>query len=366
MAGLGELYEGAEVGRLGFEAFEAMAAILPEERLTILADAKYGLPENTYFCVVRSLSDAPDPLAARFMAKVLYNKDRTDTAVRAALYFAKFDNDASLQQMRACLAYTEARDEPDNILWMPRRSAGDIRRIAVEYLTRSKDKDSYDRILQMLGSDRDIRVRTAAAKAMGDFGDPRAVRALAATFRERDSGFAMIGHTDGFLHRAAVDALAKIGTDEAIEALFDGLTVGHARVWAGEFWCKTTEKRHFDAFLRLGEKRRFDPDAGILWSLLSNTQSEHRVKGKDRANAVREFQSTVRDPAHFGRGVDLTSGGKYLVRFDYSFFPKGFACVTFSFESIPRNPFGFHAHTVLYRKSDGKWKPLGTVMQVDS
>lgn len=365
MAGLGELYEGVEAGRLGSEAFEAMAAILPEDKQTIMADGRYGLMENIYFCVVRSLSDAPDPLSVEFMAKVLRAKEKPDGPVSAALYFVKLDNDKSLEQMRSCLVDTAATGDPHKKTWL-RRNAADIRAIAVEYLARRKDRESFNRILEMLQFDEEIKVRTAAAKAMGEFGDPRAVPALAARFREQDRGFDMYGHPDGYLHRAAVDALAKIGTDEAVEALFEGLAEGHASVWAADFWFKTTEKRHFDAFLRLCEKRRFDPGAGILWSLLRNTQSAHRFKGKDLANAVLEFQSAVRDPAHFGRGVDLASGGKYLVRYDYSFFPKDFACVTFSFEYIPRTAFGFHAHTVLYRKIGGKWEPLGTVMQMDS
>src|SRR5262249_20417821 len=161
------------------------------------------------------------------------------------------------------------------------------------------------------------------------------IPALVERFKEKDAGFEAMGHLDGSLHKAVVQALARMANEEALTALYDGLSSKNARQACSDFWFNTKEKGHLDAFLRRYDKQPIDAlaGAGIVYSLLQK-QAPVQLKQKEREAAEKEFLIIVRDPAHFGKNVDLTEAGKYAVRIDFSFYPAGFSSISFTFKDV--------------------------------
>ncbi len=82
-----------------------------------------------------------------------------------------------------------------------------VRLHAVEALGKIKSSDAVEPLLRLMFHDRDVAVRTDAARSLGDIGDPRAVE------------FLLTAMSDVDLRPVAVEALGKIGDRRAVAAL---------------------------------------------------------------------------------------------------------------------------------------------------
>jgi HEAT repeat protein len=237
-----------------------------------------------------------------------------------------------------------------------------VREIAVEALGRNKDKESFAAVLKLVTDDRSIRVRTAAVVAMGHYADGRAVPVLVKALVLLAEGLSADGHADGDLRRAIVRSLGRIGSGGALKALYAGAKAGPARSQCVEFWTSTEEPEHLAAFLKLYDADPLDANlaAGVILSQLRNRKARQLAE-KEQAAAEEAFFEGVDDPARFGPKADLSEGGKWRVRVTYAFHGEDFATVEFDFRDIRPSGYG-HGYGVLYRKTGGKWKPMGKTL----
>jgi HEAT repeat protein len=342
-------------------AFDALAKIAGTDAVpTILEALRHNkLSNDATHTAVNVLAEYPDPRAAEFMGKVF---DERKHLVLTAIYFAAMDDDAALPRLRKCLTILPPPNS-GGPLSTPVSDARSVRKLAVEALGKRKDKESFDTILKMVNDDPSAGVQTAAAVALGQYADKRAVPALVKALGQKDSGFEAEGHTGGALREAAVRSLGTIGTEEALAALYAGAKDGPAKQQCVGFWVNTREAKHLGAFLKLYDTKPMDATlaAGIIQSLFRN-QEEKKLTAKEKTAAEEEFFKNVDDPARFGPKADLSEGGKWIVRVEYTFPADGFAVVAFNFRDI--NPMGFgHGYTVLYRKTGEKWKPMSKTSQ---
>jgi hypothetical protein len=213
----------------------------------------------------------------------------------------------------------------------------------------------------MVTADPSILVRTGAALALGEYSDERAIPVLIKSLGQRDVGFEAEGHRDGELRRTAVRSLGKIGTDDALAALYKCARDGPASSFCIEFWVKTKEPKHLAAFLKFHDANppKEENFAGIIAYLLRNEKFA-KLNADDQAKAEAEFRKSVSDPKQFGPDADLTDKGKYSVRTTFTFHGDEFVRVDFAFRNV--NPAGYgHGYSILYRKIKKEWKPLGKV-----
>ncbi|VTR93110.1 phycocyanin alpha phycocyanobilin lyase : Similar to tr/Q8YVS1/Q8YVS1 OS=Microcystis aeruginosa PCC 9807 GN=MICAF_960001 PE=4 SV=1: HEAT_2: HEAT_2 [Gemmata massiliana] len=342
-------------------AFRPLAAIAGKDSVPVILESVESgklSPENEYFAAA-AIAEFADPRATEFMGRQLDRRGVSYVPVDPAKFFAKLGDEKSLARLRKCLDYLPTDDQGQFHPATTRGAVADVRTIAVEALGRKKDKASFDAVLKMIADDPSILVRKAAVTAMGDFADPKAIPALVKVLARKDAGFGADGHPDGDLHRAAVRALDKIGTDEALSALYTGAKDGEAKARCLEFWTSTKEPKHLDIFLKLydAEPRGADFAAGVIDGLLRN-QKERKLTAKEQTAAEEEFFKNVDDAARFGPKADLSDDGKWRIRVAHTFHPHGFATVEFGFRDV--NPRGFgHGYSVLYRKVDKQWKVVG-------
>ena len=318
--------------------------------------AKGKLDQLTESVVVIIFAKFPDPRAAEFMTK-LYNEGTHP--IHTLLYFAAIADEPALVRLRKCLtAYPP--DPKDATEFVYSGSSGVAFRCrAVEALGRKKDKQSFEAILQMATDDSSIRVRTAAAVALGEYADAKGIPALLKAFEQDDSRYSSQGHGEGILCRRAVSSLGKIGTDDALAGLYAGTKGGRAQQPCLEFWSNSKDPKHLAAFLKLydADPQRSKYGAGTIESLLRK-QSEKKLPADEQVAAEGEFLKLVDDDARFGPKADLTNGGKWRVKVTYTFHSEEFATAEFNIRDA--NPRGYgHGYSVLYRKAGGRWKPLG-------
>src|ERR1035437_8186047 len=90
-------------------------------------------------------------------------------------------------------------------------SNGSVRKVAVEALVKT-GASAVDALATAL-EDRGLDARIDAAGALGQIGDPRAVEPLAVALKDRDGG----------VGKAAAEALGRIGDPSAVEPLVTAL-----------------------------------------------------------------------------------------------------------------------------------------------
>jgi hypothetical protein len=212
----------------------------------------------------------------------------------------------------------------------------------------------------MVTDDPGIRVQTAAAAALGEYGDNKAVPVLAKALGLPDTGYEVSGHRDGTMRRTAVRSLSKIGTAEAMTALYEGAREGPAKLHCQEFWFGSKDPKHLPVFLKMFDDKPLDANLGaaIIQSLLrSEKRKELTPEEKTRAEA--DFLKSVDDPKRFGPTADLTEKGKYSVHIQYTFHNREFATISIGIRpAAPRSLGGGTMY--FYRKIGEKWKLLGT------
>lgn len=338
-------------------SYGALAELAGKDAVPVILEAvaKHKPDGPAMFTAITTLAKYPDPRAAEFMGKLL---DERKSLVWPALFFAAIADEPALARLRKCLAMLPA-DPKAHPLSTDASDTASVRSIAVEALGKKKDKDSFDAILKMVSDDPSIRVRTAAVVAMGAYEDKKAVPVLAKALQQKDEGFDFEGHPAGTLRRAAVRALGRIGTDDALAALYAGMKEGQAKTQCSEFWTSSKEPKHLAAFLKLHDADPLSGDlaAGTIDSLLRNHEDK-QLTAKEQTAAEEEFFKKVDDAPRFGPKADLSEGGKWRVQVTYTFRAEGFVTVNFNFRDI--NPRGFgHGYSVLYRKTGDKWKPVG-------
>ncbi len=339
--------------------FATLAKIVGKNAVPVILDAvaRYEVGDHATWEAVRVLYEYPDPSASEYMGKMLASPQHT---AMAGLYFAAIADEPALARFRKCLT-SPAPDPADATQHVYGGSeAAVVRSLAVKTLGAKKDKASFEAILKMLSDDPSILVRAAAAVAMGEYADPKAIPALVKSFDYPDANYSSQGHTKGTLRRAAVRSIAKIGTADALVALYAGSKGGPAQNPCIEFWCGTKDPKHFAAYLKLFDAEPIPPKvgAGLIESLLRNQPARKELTVEERTAAEKEFAAQVDDDKRFGPKSDLTDGGKWTIRYTYSFLSPDFVSVDFTMRSTHPNGRGF-GDSVLYRKTAGRWKPMG-------
>jgi len=377
---------GLENGTLASEAFYALAMIqgsaANDTIIPILKTRKFAWGEDEM--VVAALGVHPDPRAVSFAEEQLFN-GRGSAPVHAAVFFTALGNRSpeTLRVMRKCLNYPTPsgdRQKPVRLTDTRRHNAETVRSVAVEYLASLKDVDSQEKIRKMLAKDDSIIVRTAAAKAMGTYRDSSSVPILFERLKEDDRGFESIGHVDGSLHEATVGALSRIGTSDALQAIYDGVLIEieqHKRREARhevsrpdqncrEFFSKTSEPAILKFFASAYDKKPLPGEvaAEILAPLLRSAGSGLQLKGDAAKKAASEFPKTVRDEVHFGpEGVRPTKDGRRVLA-HYTIYSNSLAVVVF--EDSSDSPIGGGSFTVVYKKIGDQWIPIGEAERVFS
>ena len=121
------------------------------------------------------------------------------------------------------------------------------------------DDDSLkiDKLIENLNSDHDRRVRIAAAEALGEIGDGRAVEPLSKT----------LGGEDEYVRRYAAEALGEIGDKRAVEPLIRVLLDddGHPNEFSLAELEAGVRKSAVGALGKIGDARAIDT---LTWELM--------------------------------------------------------------------------------------------------
>lgn len=343
------------------EALDALMSIEGEAAVPFVVASltpwRYQRNDRDTICM--ALLRHPHPAAMPFMEEELWG-DPYSSRGCAAQFFAALDNPCALENLRRCLALVAVggKSERINPLDTDVSGADTIRVIAATYLVSHKDTGSYATILRMLREDLSKRVRITAAKAFGEIGWAEAVPALSACLEEPDDANLYANLQQGDLHAAAVQALGRIGTPEAHAALYNGLAKDRAPLACARFWLESREPEVFEKFL--GFYRQSPVDDKLAARIISNHLRPYSLPKAQAANARESFLATVRDPARFGAAVDLTEAGKWQLEITYEFFTIEFAHISFTFRS-PQREHHEHGESILYRKQEAGWRPMGTI-----
>ena len=358
------LKQGIKEGRLPATAFDALIAIQGKEAVPFVVEqlSAWRFGPNDRDVISAALLRHPHPAAVPFMEEELW-EGNASSRVRAAVFLSALDHPASLKNMRACLSVLpKGKSERTHPLDTEVDCARDLRAIAIGYLADHRDAGSYDTILKMLKGDLSIKVRAAAAEGVGKVGYEKAIPALEGCFAVLDKGHSAFGHADGALHAAAVEALGNIGSPQAYQVLYDGAGQGHARKHCTAFWQDAQDRAVFERFLKCFGAAPLDAKtaAGIIADQLWTHREHYTLPKEQFADAKRRFLASVRDPDHFGPGVDLSKGGTTEVSMDFRFYTIDFVLVDFSFSSRQARGHG-HGYTIVYRKHGKSWRPMAKV-----
>jgi HEAT repeat protein len=107
-----------------------------------------------------------------------------------------------------------------------------VRCEAIQALGKLKDKRAVSALIQIIGSEKALE-RGLAARALGDIGDERGVEALSrAAWASIWIGDREDKWSTALLNEAALDALEKIGTQAAVEALVNLTTHSEEKIRA--------------------------------------------------------------------------------------------------------------------------------------
>ncbi len=346
-----------------FLAFYALALIAEEESVPVILDAikRHKLTPDQERSAAAALARFSDRRAIPFLAKLLDERGESNPPVDSATFFAKLGDAESLARLRKCLDYLP-RDATGKLYQSAvNGSVAYVREIAVDALAKNKDKDAYEAILKMVEGDPSMRVRNAAADALGQYGDPRGVPVLVKAFGQKDEGFGWEGHPDGTLRETVAKALGKIGTDEALAALYAAAKDGPAKQQCIAFWTWTENPKHLDAFLKHFDTKPLEGYEAV--AVITNQLHLLKVKpleGKEHHATEADFLKTVNDPARFSEKANLTEMGKYVVLAKFSFQRADFATALFTFY-LPDSERFVRQTSVLYRKTGKEWKPVGVI-----
>ena len=321
-----------------------------------------NLPGRLRAVIAFHISETGDPRGADFMERRLAEGD-----TMAVRYFTGFDDERSLHLLRRVLQDSMAQMPPRR---NPRtaQSAYSALGMAAEYLGRRQDTASLPLLLQLAGSVEDRPQQASLIKALGAYSDPPAVEGLA-TLAKRIAGTRLDDHyRDTELRRLLVATLGRNGSDAALRVIYDALSGDRilSQV-AADFWRDTKADEHLAKFIEFWDARPINQAtaARVIYEMLRARNDKLLLQGQEAQSARDDFLATVEDEEHFGTGVDLTRGGQFRVTIDYSFYPNGFAIVSIGIQT-PNPPFGGSWETILYRKLDGRWKSLGTVLRAIS
>ena len=285
-----------------------------------------------------------------------FSKGNLGYQVLAARFFAALNHPTSLEPMKKCLGvFAKGKTERTHPNNSAVKDAYDLRRIAIRYFGEHGDSDSHDVILKMLKTDPSVTVRAAAAESLGKTRCQKAIPALQACFAVSGGGHV------GMMHTAAVQALVNMKSEKAYRVLYEGIAKGHAKEHCLGFWREAKDRKTFERFLVFFKKAPLDDNAAncLIATKLHAHRDHYAMAKKDVAAAQKQFLADVRDPKHFGPGVDLSEKGKWKVSVAFTFYNNGFAKVSFVFKSDQ----GFHGrgYTILYRQQGTSWIPMSKV-----
>jgi hypothetical protein len=197
------------------------------------------------------LRDEHVPLAERGAILVRLGRVGAPGAVGLAEGVVGTKGPLQAAAVEALIALKHPPREEQLLEWSRNNDAA-LRLAAVRGLATSSSRTALDRVTDIVAKDPVADVRIAAIDALAASPDARAVPILAAA----------LGRSDKSEILAASDALARIGTPEAVRALGEALRDGSfdAEV-AAAFALKQSDRGDADAILR--EQRDAHPDARV-------------------------------------------------------------------------------------------------------
>jgi HEAT repeat protein len=372
------LTEGIKNGSLGAQAFYTLMKVQgPQANDTIvplLQNRKFERDEIQD--AVFALTIHPDPRAASFVEDALFSGS---ASVQAAVFFKKLGNRSpkTTEIMRSCLYFPPSSKDP-KFPWLDAHlvgGGGEVRSVAISYLATIQDAESRDKIRRMISTEESVKTRTEAIRAMGEYRDTKSIPILFDQLKENDSGSESFGHGGGELHQAVVTALARIGTNEALQAIYDGMfieiagkktnealgEVSRKEEICDEFWRTSKDPAVLSFFVAAYRQKPLPgPTAAkILSSLLEGAGSSLLLKGDQAETARKEFLENVSDKDHFELHK-LRPFDREQIDAAYRFYPNDFALVSFSFQSVNTGPRrGGMGYNVVYKKDKNRWIPVG-------
>jgi HEAT repeat protein len=351
-AAIPALKRGIENGKLPPEALNALMDIQGKEALSFVVEKISGQKFNhdDRFTIAIALCEHPHPAAIPFMEEELWN-GQSSSRVQAAMFFSKLEHPASVKHLRKCLSVLpQGKSELTHPGYTEVSIPRDLRMIAVRSLCEKGDSESYEKILEMLKNDLSIRVRTAAAEALGKIQYEQAAPALKACFDVTDKGHR--GHIDGRLHFRAIEALGNIATEEAYDFLYAGLAEGKAQKQCRHFWQWSKDRVVFEKFLARFEKQPLDSVIAMDILLMQfHFHKDHcMVTESEEQELKKNFLASVVDSERFGADAELSQVEKGMVK-EFQFYKNGFTKVTFSSRgNLGLLPCAPTAETRIYQK----------------
>jgi len=149
-------------------------------------------PEQALTSCLKPLIKSGNEKAIEAVALLLQNKN-SDIRVNAAITLSEINNDEALEILIAAL---QVENHYSDYLWNE----------AVDLLEKINNKRTVDFLVTILSSNSDS-LKRLAAEALGRIGSEKAVNALLQALQDSDVRY------------KAVEALGKIGSDKAVDAL---------------------------------------------------------------------------------------------------------------------------------------------------
>jgi HEAT repeat protein len=305
--------------------------------LESVSDRTLGLEEGR--AVVLALHWSRTPEAIPFMLRVLGGGDRQSRHM-AASYLSHQSDERAVEVLFEAL-----HDENEK-----------VRLHAVKGMGRWKVDRSYERVLEIAKSDAYDLASAKAVTALGHIGDPRAVPFLVQVLGT--SGSPRYGLNT--YSRLAAEALARIGTREAYDALYGGLFRDVSRRACIEGWLLRADEDHIDAFIarHSGRPAGNETASRILGGFLKENEVLPLTPDETGRRKIAEFLASVPDLE------TLTSDARRLHLRDpaedggYTIWRDRIARVLFA-----QKPVGFcdtvRMTTVHYVKTKGEWRRVG-------
>ncbi|MHC4981765.1 MAG: HEAT repeat domain-containing protein [Planctomycetota bacterium] len=350
------------------EAIAALASIAPKD------------DEKALECVIRAMEDS-EPHVRGWAYQALAAMQGPKAAPRLVAEAKKKVIGKYYDGLVMALLATNAGEAYPVLLEELANTESYHRENIIGHLARTGDKSLAEALRPYL-NDKERDVRAFAARAAGNFRDIEAAETLRKIVADKDE--------DHHVRHPAMEALAKIGDQEAVVVLAEWLTyqtpqdaaVAAAALAeldtpaaqkalyraldnnvdaAENYWGRHSGGQKLAVFLEFYDDeplKNGDLAARLLWRQLDDAGKELKLPNKE-ADRVAALKAVVDDPAHFGP-PDPNIPRQEGELTDCTFYDGGFALAKFTvFKIIGGVPHGVRGHFVLYRLVGKTYQPIG-------